>query len=74
MDQQQVCPSHAALHQGLTGGEDHFPADQPLLDDGELGQLQHLHPRDGGVVPLPEEDDVIHRVTICGEEGAHREN
>lgn len=27
------------LGQRLTGGEDHFPADQSLLDNGELGQF-----------------------------------
>lgn len=31
--------SIAFLQQRLTGGEDHFPADQPLLNNGELGQF-----------------------------------
>lgn len=55
---------------GLTCGEDDVPRDQPVLHDGELRELDPLHPGDGLVPAAPVELDVVRGVAICRERRA----
>lgn len=55
---------------GLTCGKDDIPGDQAMLHDGELRELDPLHPGDRLVPTAPVEFDVVRGVAVCQERDA----
>lgn len=60
--------THLLPHTELTCGKHSFSGQSLVVDDGELRQLDVLHPSDGTCITssLPVELNVISGVSVCG--------